>query len=119
MNDIKTIYDAIQASKGTSSDGCDMENLIFGDNKPVKYLYNNNVYDSLSEIPEPTEDRYEQYINPLYSFNDLRLNVVWKITKTFGSLSFNFIRGSEDDPIDSHYETAEVDGLYLFGAKIE
>lgn len=108
MNDIKTIYDAIQASKSTSSNGCDMENLIFGDNKPVKYLYENNVYDSLSEIPEQTKE----LIYPLYSFNDPRLNVVWQITKTFGSLSFNFIIGSEDDPIDSHYKAAKLDGLY-------
>lgn len=119
MNDIKTIYDAIQASKSTSSNGCDMENLIFGDNKPVKYLYENNVYDSLSEIPEPTEEDDEQNIYPLYSFSDLRQDVVWQITKTFGSLSFNFIRGLEDSPISSNYGTAEVDGLYWFGAKTE
>lgn len=119
MNDIKTIYDAIQASKSTSSNGCDMENLIFGDNKPVKYLYENNVYDSLSEIPEPTEEDDRQNIYPLYSFNDPRLNLVWNIKKTFDSLSFNFIRGSEDDPIDSHYKAAELDGLYWFGQTTE
>lgn len=112
MNDIKTIYDAIQASKGTSSDGCDMENLIFGDNKPVKYLYKNNTYNSLSEIPEQTEEDSGQEIYPLYSFNDLRQHVVWKITNLISRLIFASI-----DDVDN-FKAGEVDGLYGFADAI-